>query len=147
MSVRPQRPLRHRRRIPPAGAAGFAIVAFWLVIARSVRPSRRTASGAIVSTEVFEPISRSFPLGSDYLGRDMLSRILIGARYTVGVALLATALAAFTGVDARPLRRGQGRLGRRRPEPVARCRELDAEPAVRPRRRRGGRLVDPASWC
>ena len=97
MSIAAAAPLRRRRRIPPAGAAGFGIVAFWLVIAAIGPAIAPNASGAIVSTEVFEPISRSFPLGTDYLGRDMLSRILNGARYTVGVALLATALAALTG--------------------------------------------------
>ena len=32
-------------------------------------------------------MSRRLPLGTDYLGRDMLSRMLTGARYTIGVAL------------------------------------------------------------
>lgn len=38
------------------------------------------------------------PLGADSLGRDMLSRILYGLRYTLGIALLVSALAAATGV-------------------------------------------------
>lgn len=37
------------------------------------------------------------PLGTDYLGRDMLSRVLSGARYTIGVALLATLIASGAG--------------------------------------------------
>ncbi|TVV73120.1 ABC transporter permease, partial [Sphingomonas solaris] len=40
----------------------------------------------------------AFPLGTDYLGRDMLSRVLSAARYTVVIAFLATLLAATTGV-------------------------------------------------
>ena len=32
--------------------------------------------GEIVSYEVFEPMSGSYPLGTDYLGRDMLSRVM-----------------------------------------------------------------------
>jgi peptide/nickel transport system permease protein len=96
MSVAAAAPIRHRR-VPLVGALGFAIVVFWLVIAAIGPAIAPNGSGTIVSTEVFEPISRSFPLGTDYLGRDMLSRILNGARYTVGVALLATALAALTG--------------------------------------------------
>ena len=40
-------------------------------------------------------MSWASPLGTDYLGRDMLSRVLTGARYTVGVALLATLLASL----------------------------------------------------
>src|SRR5260221_11920408 len=42
-------------------------------------------------------MSGRFPLGTDYLGRDMLSRILYGARYTIGVALAATVLACLAG--------------------------------------------------
>ncbi len=55
------------------------------------------APGQIVSNQVFGPMTWRTPLGTDYLGRDMLSRIVIGARYTMGVALPATALAAFAG--------------------------------------------------
>ncbi|SCB23803.1 peptide/nickel transport system permease protein [Rhizobium miluonense] len=37
-------------------------------------------------------------LGADSLGRDMLSRILFGLRYTLGIALSVSALAAVAGV-------------------------------------------------
>ena len=37
-------------------------------------------------------------LGADSLGRDMLSRILFGLRYTLGIALLVSILAAAAGV-------------------------------------------------
>ena len=37
-------------------------------------------------------------LGADSLGRDMLSRILFGLRYTLGIALLVSVLAAASGV-------------------------------------------------
>jgi peptide/nickel transport system permease protein len=46
---------------------------------------------------VFAPISAEHWLGTDYLGRDMLARVIEGARYTVGVALAATLLASTTG--------------------------------------------------
>ncbi len=52
----------------------------------------------IVDTDYFGPMSQSFPLGTDYLGRDMLSRILFGARYTVGISLAATLIACTIGV-------------------------------------------------
>jgi peptide/nickel transport system permease protein len=41
-----------------------------------------------------------FLLGSDGLGRDVLSRLLAGARLSLGVALLATAAALFVGALA-----------------------------------------------
>lgn len=37
------------------------------------------------------------PFGTDYLGRDMLSRVLFGARFTVGLALAAALAASITG--------------------------------------------------
>jgi peptide/nickel transport system permease protein len=53
--------------------------------------------GSIVSYEVFDAISSKHWLGTDYLGRDMLSRILSGARFTVGLALAAALLASVSG--------------------------------------------------
>ncbi len=51
-----------------------------------------------VSPDVLGPMTWSFPFGTDYLGRDMLSRVLLGARITVGVSLVATSLACLAGV-------------------------------------------------
>ncbi|MBI4412706.1 MAG: ABC transporter permease [Deltaproteobacteria bacterium] len=42
--------------------------------------------------------SAQFWFGTDELGRDLLARILFGARVSLGCALLATAIAAFFGV-------------------------------------------------
>jgi len=53
--------------------------------------------GSIVSQTVFGPMTWAHPLGIDYLGRDMLSRVLSGARYTIGVALPATLIASGAG--------------------------------------------------
>lgn len=45
----------------------------------------------------FEPWGAAYPLGTDTLGRDMLSRLIWGARNTVGVALVTTVLAFAIG--------------------------------------------------
>jgi ABC-type dipeptide/oligopeptide/nickel transport system permease subunit len=42
--------------------------------------------------------SRAHPLGTDLLGRDVLSRLLYGGRLTFGVGLLAAAVAALPGL-------------------------------------------------
>ncbi len=45
----------------------------------------------------FQPWDDQFLLGTDHLGRDMLTRILYGARNTVGIALITTILAFVMG--------------------------------------------------
>jgi peptide/nickel transport system permease protein len=94
-------PIRAPRWRPPAlsisGWVGLAIVIFWTLVAvlgPFLAPYR---VGAIVADDVFEPFSVRHLLGSDYLGRDVLSRMLSGARYTVGLALVAALLASSTG--------------------------------------------------
>ncbi|UXX81499.1 ABC transporter permease [Roseovarius pelagicus] len=45
----------------------------------------------------YQPWSSAHPLGTDNLGRDMLSRMIYGARNTVGLALLTTSIAFGLG--------------------------------------------------
>lgn len=45
----------------------------------------------------FELWGEKYPLGTDNLGRDMLTRLLYGARNTIGIALITTLLAFFIG--------------------------------------------------
>ncbi len=80
------------RWIPPA------IVLFWVLmtfVGPSIAPYD---ASAIQDADVFDGMSRRHPLGIDYLGRDMLARILAGARYTVGLAMVATLLSAGSGL-------------------------------------------------
>ena len=81
----------------PAAVLGLAIVVFWLIVTLAGPSLSPHDASAIVDPDVFGSISWQFPLGTDYLGRDMLSRILYGARYTVALALAATVLASATG--------------------------------------------------
>ena len=79
------------------GLIGLVIVVFWLAVAflgPFVAPYK---GGALTSTETFGSYSVAHLLGTDYLGRDMLSRILYGTRYTVGLALAAAVLASCIG--------------------------------------------------
>ncbi|BCH12633.1 ABC transporter permease (plasmid) [Mesorhizobium sp. 131-3-5] len=52
----------------------------------------------IVGTQ-FEPWGSSYWLGTDNLGRDMLTRLIFGARNTIGIALLTTVLAFAVGAS------------------------------------------------
>ncbi|MEE8629588.1 MULTISPECIES: ABC transporter permease [Methylobacterium] len=89
---------RLRLRLSPTACLGAGIVLAGIAMAILGQVLSPHDAGAIVDTDVFGPMSPAFPLGTDYLGRDMLSRILLGARYTVGIAALATALACTAGI-------------------------------------------------
>jgi len=90
---------RLRRWLSGSGLIGLAVVTFWLLIAVLGPLIAPHGVGAIVADDAFAPMSAQFSLGSDYLGRDVLSRILYGARYTVGLALAAALLASTAGTS------------------------------------------------
>lgn len=80
-----------------AGLVGLAVLVFWLLAALvgpALLPRHLVDLQASV---VYAPIDAQHWLGTDYLGRDMLVRVVQGARYTVGVALVATLIAGSTG--------------------------------------------------
>jgi peptide/nickel transport system permease protein len=79
-----------------SGWVGLVIVAFW-AFAAIFGPALLSRTGAAGGGAVVAPISAAHWLGTDYLGRDMLARVIEGARYTVGVAFLATLLASGVG--------------------------------------------------
>ena len=91
-----------------SGWIGLAIVAFW-ALAALFGPALLSRTGAAGGDAVFAPISAAHWLGTDYLGRDMLARVIEGARYTVGVAFLATVLASGTGTLLALLAAASGR--------------------------------------
>jgi peptide/nickel transport system permease protein len=90
---------RPRRRLPLAwpGLVGLLILVFWLGAAAFGPLLLGSDGGDMGSGDVFEPMSAQHWLGTDYLGRDMMARVIEGARYTVGIALLATLLASSVG--------------------------------------------------
>ncbi|HWC12216.1 MAG TPA: ABC transporter permease, partial [Acidimicrobiales bacterium] len=53
---------------------------------------------AVNATERLAPLSWDHPLGTDELGRDILSRILFGARWSVGTAAVATTIIMAVGI-------------------------------------------------
>ena len=71
----------------------------------SPRSSRRCIAPygeAEVVGKAYQPWSGQHLLGTDQLGRDMLSRLIYGARNTIGIALLTTLLSFALGGGARP---------------------------------------------
>lgn len=87
------------RALPLFGKIGLVLVVFWLLVAVAGPMLAPHSVGAFVDQEVFSNSSGNFWLGSDYLGRDVLSRVLWGARYTVFLALGAAVLAASIGTS------------------------------------------------
>jgi peptide/nickel transport system permease protein len=87
-----------RYRFNLTGWISLVVVLAWAAIAILAPYVTPHGVGDIVDVDYFGPMSARFPLGTDYLGRDMLSRILFGARYTVGISLMATLIACTTGV-------------------------------------------------
>lgn len=88
---------RRRLRLPLAGMTGAVIVGFWVLMAIIGPYIAPHDVGALVDDDLFGRMHWALPLGSDYLGRDVLSRILVGARYSIGVAAAATFLAIAMG--------------------------------------------------
>lgn len=76
---------------------GLVLFGTWVFIAIFGGWLAPHGMGDMVSSQVFAAPSAQFPLGTDYLGRDVLSRILIAARYTVGMALTAAVLSSAIG--------------------------------------------------
>ncbi|HJW53293.1 MAG TPA: ABC transporter permease [Burkholderiaceae bacterium] len=91
-----------------SGTIGLAIVAFWM-FAAMVGPALLSRTGAMGGGDVFAPISAAHWLGTDYLGRDMLARVIEGARYTLGIAFVSTLLASGTGTVLALLAAASGR--------------------------------------
>lgn len=91
-------PARFGYRFNIVGVLGLTIILAWSLVAIFAPLLIPYSIGDIVDYDYFGPISAKFLLGTDYLGRDILSRILMGARYTVGISLAAVAVACFTGV-------------------------------------------------
>ena len=91
-----------RARPRPDGWAwtGIIIVATGLLLAVAGPWLAPHDVGAIISDSNFEAPGITTLLGTDTLGRDILSRLLHGARLTVGVALAATVLGFLIGMAA-----------------------------------------------
>jgi peptide/nickel transport system permease protein len=85
--------------LPLSGRIGLFWVVAWLVLAIAGPGIAPHDVGAVVSPDVFAAFSASHPLGTDYLGRDMLSRILHASRFTIGLALVAALAASVTGTS------------------------------------------------
>ena len=78
---------------------GMFIVAFFIIVA-VFAPWIAPYSEAATVGDTWAPSSAASWMGTDNIGRDLLSRILYGARTTIGVALATTILSFAIGMCA-----------------------------------------------
>ena len=98
----PDAPPRRRIKLSWVGKISTAIVVFWLiivVIGPAIAPFHEMdMDGDDSFLDAHSNEYGTFYMGTDYLGRDTLSRILYGARNTIGISLLSTLLAYLMGI-------------------------------------------------
>jgi peptide/nickel transport system permease protein len=96
-----RRSVWHRLRTDRASQIGFAIVflaVFGAVFADFLAPADPTAQDLLLRRQPPSTESLLGLLGRDELGRDILSRLLFGARATLGAGAFAVVLATLIGV-------------------------------------------------
>ena len=88
--------VRLLKSAPMSARVGLVIIAVYTIGALFAPALAPFSETEVVGAE-YEPWGEQFVLGTDNLGRDMLSRLLYGARNTVGIAFVTTALAFLIG--------------------------------------------------
>lgn len=84
------------RDMPLTAAFGLLVIGVYVFVALGAPLLAPFPERAVVGTQ-FQPWDSTHWLGTDRLGRDMLSRLIYGARNTVGIAFATTALAFLIG--------------------------------------------------
>ena len=87
-----------RLRRSTTALIGAAIVAVLLLVALFADVLAPQSPIASDQTHTFERPSWDYPLGTDQLGRDMLSRVIHGSRISLAVGVSSVLLALFVGV-------------------------------------------------
>ena len=85
-----------RKRIPLTALFGLTVITLFCLMALFAPLIAPYGETQIVS-DAFSPWSSEFILGTDNLGRDMATRLIFGARNTIGIAIVTTTLAFLTG--------------------------------------------------
>lgn len=99
--VRTRRGWRERswialRKAPVSAWFGLVVICAYGFVA-IFAPLLAPYGEAEIFAQPYAPWSAVHPLGTDQIGRDVLSRLIYGARNTVGIALATTLLAFFIG--------------------------------------------------
>ncbi|MEQ8708977.1 MAG: ABC transporter permease [Rhodospirillales bacterium] len=97
--ILPGDPAKAMKTAPLTASFGLFIVGVY-AITGIFAPVIAPFGEAEIVTEAFAPADAVYLLGGDQLGRDMFSRLVFGARNTVGLALVATTAAFVMGAFA-----------------------------------------------
>jgi peptide/nickel transport system permease protein len=85
------------RKAPPTAWFGMVVVLLYVLTATTAPIIAPFTETEIVGAE-YEAWGGQFLLGTDNLGRDWLTRLIYGARNTIGIAFVTTCLAFLIGV-------------------------------------------------
>lgn len=85
------------RNIPLIALVGIVLTTSFFLVAIFAPLIAPYGFDEIVSPGVWEPATDEFLLGTDNIGRDLLSRIIYGLRLTIFIATCATLLSFVTG--------------------------------------------------
>lgn len=96
VAVTPSGHIRAMREIPLTAAFGLVVIGIYMLVALLAPWLAPFGEQEVVGAQ-YLPWGAPYYLGTDQLGRDMLSRLIFGARNTIGIALLTTALAFLVG--------------------------------------------------
>jgi peptide/nickel transport system permease protein len=84
------------RTLPLTASLGILVILIYIICA-VFAPIIAPYGESDILAASFEPWSSTYWLGTDNLGRDVFSRLIYGARNTVGIAFLVTSLAFIIG--------------------------------------------------
>ncbi len=88
--------IKELAKAPLSAKFGLIVVVIYVFIAVFAPILTPYEESQVVGSE-FEPWGEEFVLGTDNLGRDMLTRMFYGARNTIGIAFVTVLLAFFVG--------------------------------------------------
>ena len=91
-----QRFLIDLKKSPISARFGLIVITIYIFVALFA-PWLAPYGESQVFPAPYEPWSKEFIFGTDQIGRDILSRMIYGARNTVGIAVATTALAFLIG--------------------------------------------------
>ena len=93
---------RELKKAPLTAQFGLIVILAYILVALFATLLAPHGESEIVGSEfdLWGYEGGQFLLGTDNLGRDMLTRLIYGARNTVGIALVTTLLAFFLGGTA-----------------------------------------------